>query len=311
VMAAESMFLSAHDRDVLLVVLGMGFGLAAALSYAIGRSVGADLDQMSDAAARVAAGDLTARTGVRRRDELGSAARSFDAMVGRLDAIEEERRILLASVGHDLRTPLASLRAAIEAVEDGMAPDPAAYLAGMRTDVEHLGRLVDDLFDYARIESGRFEPVAERLDLRELVDETVEVSTPLARSRGVELAAPGPDRPAPAAVDPAAMGRVLRNLVDNAIRHSPPGGTVTVEVEAGGFVVRDEGPGFPAEFRAQAFERFTRADPSRAGGGAGLGLAIARGIVEAHGGTISIAEGPGGRVRVELPGGGMTSPVSR
>jgi two-component system sensor histidine kinase BaeS len=299
VLAANSMIVNAHDRDVMLVVLGMGIGLAASLALAIGGSAGGDLGRIRDAARRMADGDLAARTGVERRDEVGDAAHAFDEMAHRLQISEEERKILIASVGHDLRTPLASIRAALEAVEDGVAPDPVAYLSGMSKDVEHLGRLIDDLFDYARIESGRFEPKVEPIDLRELVDETVEVLTPVARSRGVALAVAA-GGPAPATVDPSEMGRVLRNLVDNAIRYTPPGSTVTVEAVPGGFTVIDEGEGFPAAFRAVAFDRFTRADAARGRGGSGLGLAIARGIVEAHGGRITIEDGPGGRVRVTL-----------
>jgi signal transduction histidine kinase len=169
----------------------------------------------------------------------------------------------------------------------------------MAKDVRYLGRLVDDLFEFARIESGRFQPQRESIDLRELVDEAVEVCTPLARRNGVTLVAAA-DGPVMASVDSAAMGRVLRNLVDNAIEHSPPGGLVAVEVVGGGFRVVDQGPGFPPGFKAVAFDRFTRADEARGGGGAGLGLAIARGIVEAHGGSIGIEDGSGGRVVVSI-----------
>lgn len=299
VMAAQSMFFDAHDRDVLLVVLAMGVSLAVTFAWTFGRSVGDDLERMNRAAELVAAGDLTARSGVSRRDEVGTAAAAFDAMAERLQATEAERRLLLASIGHDLRTPLASLRAATEALEDGLAPDPAAYLRGMGTDVEHLGRLVDDLFAYAKIESGRYVPERERVDLRELADETVEVCAPIADGRGVSLAVVAVGA-APAEVDPTGIGRVLRNLVDNAISHSIAGGTVTIEVGDNGFRVVDEGAGFDPGFRNRAFEHFTRADPARGGGGAGLGLAIARGIVEAHGGRIDIEDGPGGRVVVEL-----------
>lgn len=298
-MAARSMFINDHDRDVLLVVLAMGVALAAALAWAFGATVGEDLRRMCRAAELVTSGDLTARTGVVRRDEVGQTAAMFDAMVERLEANEAERRILITSVGHDLRTPLASLRAAVEALEDGLAPDPAAYLRGMASEVEHLGRLVDDLFTYARIESGRYEPVREPVDLRELADETIEVCAPIAHARGVDLrlaATVG----CMAEVDTTGMGRVLRNLVDNAIQHTPVGGVVTIEVTDCGFRVVDQGAGFDEEFRPRAFDRFTRADPARSGGGAGLGLAIARGIVEAHGGRIDIEDGPGGRVVVEL-----------
>lgn len=299
VMAARSMFFSDHDRDVLLVVLGMGVGLAAALAVAIGRSVAGDLDRIAATAGRVASGDLAARTGIGRRDEVGAVARSFDAMVERMEATESERNLLIASVGHDLRTPLASLRAAIEAAQDGVGLDPAAALGGMAKDVEHLGRLVEDLFELARIESGTYRPRIEPVDLRELADETVEVCAPIAAARGVDLRLDATVA-ATAEVDPSGMGRVLRNLVHNAIRHCPSGRAVTVEVFDRGFRVTDQGAGFPEEFKPVAFDEFTRADPARGGDGAGLGLAIARGIVEAHGGSIEIEDGEGGRVLVRL-----------
>jgi len=299
VLAAGTMVVNAHDRDVVLVTLAMGVGLAVALALAVGDSLGTDLGRISAVAGAVANGDLSVRTDIRRRDEVGVLAKSVDDMIRQLETMEEERKILIASVGHDLRTPLASLRAAIEAVQDGVARDPEAYLGGMAKDVEHLGRLVEDLFAYARIESGRYEPVVEQVDLRELVDETVEVCSPIADLRGVRLEVSS-ERGGLVDVDPAGMGRVLRNLVDNAVRHTPTGRSVVISVGATGFEVIDEGPGFPSEFRARAFDRFTRGDPARSGGGAGLGLAIARGIVEAHGGSISIGEGPGGRVSVTL-----------
>jgi two-component system sensor histidine kinase BaeS len=299
VLAAGTMVVNTHDRDVVLVTLAMGVGLAVALALAVGDSLGADLARISAVAGAVAKGDLSVRTDIRRRDEVGALAESVDDMIRQLQTMEEERKILITSVGHDLRTPLASLRAAIEAVEDGVARDPEAYLGGMAKDVEHLGRLVEDLFAYARIESGRYEPVVEKVDLRELVDETVEVCSPIADLRGVtlEVSTTGTGL---VQVDPAGMGRVLRNLVDNAVRHTPSGRAVRIAVGPSGFEVVDEGPGFPTEFRARAFDRFTRADPARSGGGAGLGLAIARGIVEAHGGTIALGDGPGGHITVVL-----------
>ncbi len=299
VLAAGSMVVNTHDRDVVLVTLAMGVGLAVALAFAVGDSVGDDLRRVSTAARAVAEGDLTVRTRINRRDEVGALAAAVDDMIAQLESSEEERKILITSVGHDLRTPLASLRAAIEAVEDGVAPDPAAYLSGMAKDVEHLGRLVEDLFAYARIESGRYEPTIEAVDLRELADETVEVCSPIADARGVALTV-ATDVAGSVDVDPAGMGRVLRNLVDNAVRHTPTGGAVRIEVFDRGFRVVDDGEGFPSEFRDRAFDRFSRADSARSGGGAGLGLAIARGIVEAHGGRIAIEDGPGGRVKVDL-----------
>lgn len=299
VLAAGSMFLSSHDRDLVLVALGLGVGLGIALAESVSDAITVDLRRVGVAADRVANGELAARTEVRRRDEVGELASAFDRMADRLQATEEERRLLFESIGHDLRTPLASIRAAVEALEDGLAPDPVAYLNGIGKDAKHLGHLVDDVFMLAKLESGMFTPKRVEVDLAEVVDDTVEALRPLAIRTGVELRVTASER-FPVMVDPEGISRVIRNLVDNAIRHSPASAVVTVEVSDGRVRVLDEGDGFPIPFRERAFERFSRADPSRSGGGTGLGLAIAKALVEAEGGRISIEDGPGGRVLVEF-----------
>lgn len=304
-LAAQTMFLSQHDRNLVLLALALGVALGVSLAFAVGRSMGADLAHVSNTADRIAGGDLTARTGVDRRDELGAAAMAIDAMAERLEASEEERRIFLASVGHDLRAPLASIRASVEALEDGLSPDPASYLRGIARDADHVARLVDDLFLLSRVEAGRLDLHPESIDLTEVADGAVEAVTALADRHGVSLRAVSASS-APITADEMAITRVVRNLIDNAVRHSPTGGVVTVDVEhdsrSATVRVIDEGAGFDPAIRDQAFERFVTADPSRAGG-AGLGLAIARGIVDAHGGSIAIEEGSGGRVAVTLPVG--------
>ena len=213
---------------------------------------------------------------------------------------------MLSSIGHDLRTPLSALRAAVEALADGVAPDPERYLRSMQRDVEALSALVDDLFLLARIESGNLDLDRVPLDLSELVDEAVEALAPAAddarRPHRARHAAAGARRRQPDGArargaqparqrHPARAGGLGRAGGRRRRRAAPAGRGV------------DEGPGFPADFTAHAFERFTRADPSRnrATGGAGLGLAIARGLVEAHGGHIWIGGPPGGRVSFELP----------
>jgi signal transduction histidine kinase len=175
----------------------------------------------------------------------------------------------------------------------------------MHRDVTHLSRLVEDLFLFARTEAGTVDLHRESMDLAELADETIEVFGPIAALRSVSLHTSSTS-PLEVNADPWALGRVLRNLVDNAVRHTPAGGAVRVLVGPvdgrPSVTVEDDGPGFSAEIEAVAFERFSRGDAARSrdGAGAGLGLAIARGLVEAHGGHISIESGPGGRVRVRL-----------
>ncbi len=302
-LAAQTMFLSDHDRNLVLLALALGTALGVSLAVAIGSAMGADLDQLGATAKRIASGDLTARTGVDRRDELGMAADAVDEMADRLEAAEEERRIFLASVGHDLRSPLASMQASIEALEDGLASNPQQYLRGIANDTEHLARLVDDLFLLSKVEAGRLELTPEPIDLIEVADGAVEAATAFASSHGVSIRTSA-DHSTEVNADGMAISRVVRNLIDNAVRHSPEGGVVTVDVtsEPDSAVLRviDQGPGFDPSVRDSAFDRFVTADPSRAGG-AGLGLAIARGIVTAHGGGIAIEDGPGGRVAVTLP----------
>ena len=304
--AAQSMFINEHDQRLLMWVLVPAVLGAALVAMLMARPVARDASKICDAAMRVADGDLSARTGVVRSDELGEAAAMFDTMVDRLDAIERERAVMLSSISHDLRTPLAALRASVEAIRDGVAPDPDAYLSGMERQIRALASLVDDLQLHSRIVSGTFDMTRTRLDLTELADEAMETLRPLAETRHIALLLEAEQRVTVDADGPQ-LARVIRNLLENAIRHAPDGSVVLVQVAASPGVatlrVVDQGAGFPVDFRDRAFEPFTRADPARdlRTGTAGLGLSIARGIVTAHGGTIGVADGPGGIVEVALP----------
>jgi len=312
VASASAMFISSHDLRLVLVALGLGVALGVVLATTVARPLEADLRAIRDTATRVASGERDVRTGVARADEVGALAAALDEMVDRLAAAEAERermelarRQFLASVGHDLRTPLTSLRGAIEAIEDGLVDDPARELGPPRTAYTPQ---VPRLFLLSRIESGALELQLEPVDLAELADEAAEVGALAARARGRDVAVvPAVPGPVPVRGAPRELGRVLRNLVDNAVRHAPDGTTVRVEVGVDDGVVRvrvrDDGAGFPPELLDRAFESFVRADEARTrdGGGAGLGLAIARGLVEAHDGTVRAHPGPGGHVEVVLP----------
>jgi signal transduction histidine kinase len=314
IVAAEQMFISGHDLTLLLVVLGFAFVASVGFAVAVAGPLMWDLDRVANVADRVGEGDLTVRSGVRRGDEIGRVAGAFDAMTDALedaadqrDLDEESRRRFFAAVGHDLRTPLASLLAAIEALEDGVAPDPARYLHSMERDVAALSALVDDLFLLSRIDSGSISIASEPVDVTELADEAIEVLRPVANRAGVTLRLEADHRTVvPGGTE--AVSRTLRNLIENAIRHAPPGSEVVVEVRsATGATVRvlDQGPGFDPGFVDHAFDRFTRADDARSRdtGGSGLGLAIARGFVDALGGEIWAEPGPGGKVAFHLPAG--------
>lgn len=224
--------------------------------------------------------------------------------------IEVSRREMVAWVSHDLRTPLAGIRAMAEALEDGVAEDPARYLARMIADVERMSGMLEDLLALSRIHSGSLALSLERASLADLVSEGLAAARPLASAGQVQLTgrAAGPVQ---AVVDPRELSRALTNLVVNAIRHTPPDGTVVVEAHAepGRAVisVADECGGIAPEHLARLFEPGWRATAARSpapGEGAGLGLAIVRGIVEAHGGQVDVRnEGSGCRFEVSLPVG--------
>lgn len=304
--AAQSMFINDHDLRLLMWALVPAVLGAAIVAVLMARPVARDASRICDAAMRVADGDLSARTGVHRRDELGEAAAMFDVMVERLDAVERERSFMLSSISHDLRTPLTALRASVEAIRDGVAADPDQYLSGMERQVRALSALVDDLQLHSRLVSGTVELRRTRIDLTELADEAMETVRPIAEAHRIALRLDASQRVLVEA-DGAQLARVIRNLLENAIRHAPDESVVAVEIglDADRAILRvvDQGDGFPAEFRERAFEPFTRADPARdtRTGTAGLGLSIARGIVVAHGGAIGVGDGPGGTVEVLLP----------
>jgi signal transduction histidine kinase len=218
---------------------------------------------------------------------------------------DERRRQFFAAVGHDLRTPLASAQAAVEALRDGVATEPDRYYASLQRDIGALHALVDDLFLLARIQSGDMAIDIMPTDLTDVADEAMEVLLPVATRENIDLVLVAPTRVV-VNTGPEAVSRVMRNLLDNAIRYAPEGSAVTIAVsqgESASVLVLDEGPGFSKEFVAHAFDSLTRSDSdrNRDTGGTGLGLAIAKGFVTALDGEIWAEAGPGGRVGFRLP----------
>ncbi len=310
--ASNAMFLSSHDYRLFLVVLVLSSGIALSVGSYLTRPLATDIARLGVVAEQVAAGDFSVRTGVSRRDEVGRTATAVDSMVVALDqaAVErtkaaEARQMLFTSIGHDLRTPLAAMRAAVESLQDGIAPDPARYFGILGGQLDNIESLLDQLVEYARIESGQTRRERTSVSIAELAHEAVEALAPVADRQGVDVHLES-DGSGLVTASTSDMSRVLRNLLDNAIRHSPRGGKVRVAIRTDDNVeisVRDEGAGFPSEFRDRAFEPFTRADPARdtRTGHSGLGLAIARALVEAHGGRIWIAAAAGTDVRFSIP----------
>jgi signal transduction histidine kinase len=312
VTGARLMVLSDRELVSFLVVTAAAAGMAVVMTIVVSRPLRDDLREIEMAVRAIETGDRSVQVRSSRNDELGHVARAIDDLVRRLDAleqersaVEQERQLLLASIGHDLRTPLAALQAATEALIDDVAPDPKRYLRSIQRDIDALSALIEDLTLLSRIDVGRFEVDDEVIDLVELADDAVESLQPAASAAGIDITLQAAEAVHVQGSAPA-LARALRNLIENGIRHTPPGSAVNVEVTGHpDAVVRvtDQGPGFPEEFRSRAFERFTRADASRTrtSGGAGLGLAIARGLVEAHGGRIWIEETSEAAVAFSIP----------
>ncbi|MEU8250857.1 DUF4153 domain-containing protein [Nonomuraea sp. NPDC048916] len=293
---------SGFTRDVRIAVAVV---LALIMVQVLAMGMTKPLREMARAAQTIAKGRYTLRVRATSRDEVGELARAFNAMAADLGEVDRQRRELVANVSHELRTPITGLRAVLENVVDGVsAPDPVTMRTAL-AQTERLGRLVAQLLDLSRLDSGVRLIEPEAIELAPLLVQAVRESA-LARE-DVRLAPAVPGRLVVRA-DPDLLAQVLANLLDNAVRHSPPGGVVTVLASPteGGvqITVADQGPGIPASARSRVFERFSRLDTARAAdaGGAGLGLAIVKEIVELHGGSIRIDDGAGCRMIVELPG---------
>lgn len=319
--AAQAMFLSQHDFGVTLVVCIAAGLVAMAMAIPLARGVTADSRALRDALR--ALGDAEPgqdRTATLATAELDDLRRELATTAARLAesrererALERSRRELVAWVSHDLRTPLAGLRAMAEALEDGVATDPLRYHTQIRMSVDRLAAMVDDLFEMSRIHAGALRLTLERVALTDLVDEAVIGADPLARACGVLLEA-DVRTPLAVRVDPRELSRVLTNLVANAIRHTPSDGAVRVEAtERDGravLAVVDACGGIPEEDLDRVFEvawRGTAARTPEPLAGAGLGLAIVRGIVEAHSGEVDVRNVVGGcrfEVRLPVPVGG-------
>ena len=302
------MFVSSHDA-LLTVLLAV---YAAALMLWTGRSLGArafaDLDVVGETLAAVGEGRRDVRTGLTGDDEIARLGRQVDDTIERLDREETMRRELFAAVSHDLRTPITSLGLLATAIDDGVVDDEKRreYAARMNTHVRALGALIDDLFDLTRLQAQELQWTMDRVAVEALVRDAVEAMRPAADAGAVAVRAElRPPLGAPTGNEEQ-LRRVLFNLIQNAIRHTPPDGSITVRAEGvdGGveIEVADTGTGIADDQRERVFEPFYRGDASRQTPGAGLGLAIARAIVEAHGGAIWLEEAPAGtRVRFRLP----------
>jgi len=295
------------DDVKILAVASAAASAAVAAALVIGTSLARRIERLRTASARLAAGDLSARapeTGPRELAELG---RAFNEMASSIEGLFDARRELVAAASHDLRTPIASITAMLEAIEDGLA-ESSEYLVPLQEQARRLGALVEDLFELARIDAGSLAHELHEISLAPLVESCVRGVEAEARARNVRLER-RLERAPLARCAPEQVERVLLNLLANALRHTPTDGTVAVVLDYADDEVRvsveDTGEGITAETAHRMFDRFWRGDSARRadGSGAGLGLAIARGLVEAQGGRIwaEPREAGGARVSFTLP----------
>jgi len=315
---ARLMFASGHDLRLATILLIFATGIAMSLGYLLSEAITDRIVALGQAARQIAQGRLSTRVVVSGQDEMAGLARTFNDMAAQLEAMEARqqeleglRRDLIAWIGHDLRTPLTSIRAIIEALADGMVDDEETvkrYLRTAHRDVCSLSHLIDDLFDIAEMDAGGLRLEVQPNSLVDLISDTIESFTELATRHGVVLEGQVESGVDPVPMDAQRVGRVLNNLVGNALRFTPRGGLVSVRARRlDGVVVlavTDTGEGIRQEDLPHIFDRFYRGEKSRnrATGGSGLGLAIAKGFVEAHGGDISVeSDTSGTRFVVRLP----------
>ena len=319
---ARLMFASNHDLRLAAVLLIFAGGIATALGYFLSTALSEKIQWVGSAAAAIANGRRDVRVEVVGKDELAQLGHTFNQMAARLEEAERQqreteqlRRNLLAWIGHDLRTPLASIRALVEALTDGVVTEPTQaqrYLRTIQRDAASLSSLIDELFEMAQIEAGGLHLERQPISLSDLISDTLESFAVKAEELGIVLSGSADPRVDPVWVDAGLVGRVLTNLIGNAVRHTPSGGAVSVSAQGviGGVRVDvyDSGPGIPVESLSKVFEQFYRGEQSRSrakGGGSGLGLTIAKAIVETHGGVIGAEnrfEG-GARFYFVLPNG--------
>lgn len=307
--SARLMFASQHDLLLATVLLVFAGGMAMALGYFLSSTMTDRIHLLKKAAGELAQGNLETRVSMSGRDEVAELAKSFNQMASQLQVanirqreIEKMRTDLIAWVSHDLQTPLASIRAILEALSDRMVEDPDTILRYLKTaqrDVRSLSVLIDDLFQMAQLEAGGIPLEKEDSSLSDLVSDTLESFSELASRQSIALEGSVEPNVDPVQMDTQRIGRVLNNLIGNALRHTAAGGLVEVSaqrISSGVEVsVHDSGEGIREQDLPNIFDGFYRGEKSRSrsSGGAGLGLAIARGIIRAHGGEIHVVSQPG------------------
>ena len=298
--------------DALLLALAVAIAAAvmtaAAVSWFLSMRIVRPIRALADAADRIAHGSYGERVPVRGTDELGTLAAAFNEMADSLESAELRRRELLSDLAHELRTPLATIEGYVEGVRDGVVPASHETWSVLEIETSRIRRLIDDLQKVSRAEERQLDLRLRSLSPRLIVADAVRAAGPAYAEKGVLLHAAGAEQLPPVAADPDRIGEVFANLLDNALRHTDAGSRVELTAASSGeeevsFTVSDTGDGMAPEHLSRVFERFYRVDRSRtrAQGGSGIGLSIARALVEAHGGRIRAeSDGPGTGARFIL-----------
>ncbi len=298
--ATQQDFLRRVNASILLAGLAAGL-IALGIGFVLFRQVTAPLNALAVASRQIAAGDLNARVVTTGADEMGQVGSAFNAMADSLSKSETARRNMIADIAHELRNPLGVIQGQLEGMLDGVFPTTPEQIASIHDETLLLTRLVDDLRDLALADAGQLRITRQPTDLRALIEKTVAAFTPQAAAKNIALKATTVAALPSLNIDAQRIEQVMRNLIGNALRHTPENGaidvqcSVTSEQSSVKVSVSDTGAGISAQDLPYVFERFWRGDKSRsrAGGGAGLGLAIAKQLIEAHGGTIGVESEPG------------------
>ena len=304
---AHAMFISAVHRYLVWAFIG-AMALAVVLSFVLMRKVLAPLTRMNATTRQIAAGDFTARVPVNTRDEVGTLAKAFNRMAESLEEIENLRRTLMIDVAHELRTPLTNIRGYLEALNDRVLPLSDKTLSLLQDETLRLVQLVEDVLQLARADASHGKLNLERTDLKEMIDTTVKSFSRQISQKSVTVNVDMPEKSPTVSLDKDRIARVIRNLTDNAVRYAPEKDSIQIRMESDPLKVTVEfinnGGDLTSEDLPFIFERFYRGEKSRSRqhGGAGIGLAIAKELVEAHQGTVG-AELISGRFRIwfELP----------